>query len=194
MERRLNQACWLQYEPNWLSPEAAALAFEQLRTGLSWEQKDIVMFGKHVRQPRLIAWAGALPYRYSHQTLPPREFTAPLTELLSAVNHFTRCDFNHLLLNRYRDENDSMGFHADNEPELGPDPIVATLSLGGERLFKLIPVQKSLGQTASMLLHAGSLLVMRGACQREFRHGIPKSSRPTQERISVTFRTLLRAP
>jgi alkylated DNA repair dioxygenase AlkB len=101
-----------------------------------------------------------------------------------------------VLINRYRDGNDSMGYHADAEPELGPDPVVATLSLGGRRRFLLRRHGKNHGEAPLALwLGAGSLLVMGGACQRHYRHAIPRdSAAEVRERISLTFRQLLAAP
>jgi hypothetical protein len=88
-----------------------------------------------------------------------------------------------VLLNRYRDGRDNMGIHADDEPELGPDPVVATLSLGATRRMTLVPRRPRDGERRSLELPAGSLLVMRGACQRRFRHGIPREPRVTDERV-----------
>jgi alkylated DNA repair dioxygenase AlkB len=143
-----------------------------------------------VLQPRLIAWAGALPYRYSGQTLEPRPFTPALAAVLQAVGALA--PFNHVLVNRYRDGNDSMGLHADAEPELGVDPVVATLSLGATRRFVIKP--RHTGPSRDLDLTSGSLLVMGGACQSRYRHGIPRQPALGEERISLTFRSVLRAP
>src|SRR6185436_10706051 len=104
--------------------------------------------------------------------------------------------FNHVLANRYRDGNDSMGYHADAEPELGADPVVATLSLGQTRRFQLRAAQRGAGERArTLLLATGSLLVMGGTCQRHYRHGIAKElGTQLGERLSLTFRRLLLAP
>jgi alkylated DNA repair dioxygenase AlkB len=104
--------------------------------------------------------------------------------------------FNHVLVNRYRDGNDSMGYHADAEPELGPDPVVATLSLGQTRRFQLRAERRGPGERALTLpLTSGSLLIMGGTCQRHYRHAIAKEpGTELGERVSLTFRCLLRAP
>ena len=150
-----------------------------------------MLFGRRILQPRLIAWTGELPYRYSGQTLEPRKPTPTLGALLERVVGRTTTPFNHVLVNRYRDGTDSMGMHADDEPELGRDPMVATLSLGVTRRFVLAPRR---GKDANLVyeLGHGSLLVMGGACQHHYRHGIPKAPAVPEERVSLTFRRLLR--
>lgn len=159
-----------------------------------WEQREIVLFGRRVLQPRLIAWTGSLGYRYSGQTLEPRAPTPATAAILARVGAHTGEPFNHILLNRYRDGADSMGMHADDEPELGPDPVVATLSLGATRRFVVKPRRPSLGPGHTLELGHGSLLVMRGTCQRHYVHGVPRQKGAAGERISLTFRRVLRAP
>jgi alkylated DNA repair dioxygenase AlkB len=144
-------------------------------------------------QPRLVAWGGDVEYRYSGQTLQPRPFTPALADALARVVRATNERFNHVLANRYRDEQDSMGFHADDEPELGPEPVVATVSFGATRRFVLLPRRKG-GQKLTYELGSGSLLVMRGPCQARYRHGVPKEPTVTGERLSLTFRRVLRPP
>src|SRR3954462_16035048 len=130
MQVELALGAWLEIEPQWLGAAEADRLLQILRDELTWEQREIVLYGRRVLQPRLIAWAGDKGYRYSGQTLEPRAFTPHLTPLLEAVQARTHVAFNHVLVNRYRDGHDSMGFHADDEPELGENPQVATLSLG----------------------------------------------------------------
>ena len=161
---------------------------------LVWEQREIVLFGRRVLQPRLIAWTGTLGYRYSGQTLEPREATPATAAILARVSAHTGEAFNHILLNRYRDGTDSMGMHADDEPELGRDPMVATLSLGATRRFVVKPRRATLGAPQALELGHGSLLVMGGTCQRHYVHGVPRQANAAGERISLTFRRLLRAP
>jgi alkylated DNA repair dioxygenase AlkB len=183
----------VRHVPGWLDAGAADRALAALRDELAWEQREIVLFGRRILQPRLIAWAGELAYRYSGQTLEPRAFTPTAAALLGAIAAETEGAFNHLLVNRYRDGRDSMGLHADDEPELGRDPLVATLSLGAARRFVLKPRRPSLGGAHAFELAHGSLVVMGGACQRHYVHGIPRQP-GAAERISLTFRRLLRAP
>jgi alkylated DNA repair dioxygenase AlkB len=190
----LGAGAWVRHVPGWLPAVEADRALAALRAELAWEQREIVLFGRRVLQPRLIAWAGELGYRYSGQTLEPRAFTPTAAALLEAIAADAASGFNHLLVNRYRDGRDSMGLHADDEPELGRDPLVATLSLGAPRRFVLKPRRPSLGAAHTVELGHGSLVVMGGTCQRHYVHGIPRQADVRGERISLTFRRLLRAP
>jgi alkylated DNA repair dioxygenase AlkB len=151
-----------------------------------------VLFGRAIVQPRLVAWAGDVGYRYSGQTLEPRPWSETLQSVLGRVCTHTGVPFNHVLLNRYRDGKDSMGFHSDDEPELGAEPAVAAVSLGVPRRFVL--VSRRGRERIAIPLEHGSLVVMRGKCQAEYRHGIPKDFAVTGERVSLTFRRILRAP
>jgi len=189
----LRHDAWLLHEPAWLAPAQAAAALAAVRAEVTWEQREIVLFGKRVLQPRLVGWGGDLPYRYSGQTLPPRPPTKVVAELLAGAAIVAGAPFNHVLANRYRDGQDSMGLHADAEPELGPDPVVATLSLGAARRFVIKPRRRTDGPPRALVLTAGSLLVMGGTCQRHYVHGIPRQADAAGERISLTFRRLLHA-
>jgi alkylated DNA repair dioxygenase AlkB len=184
---------WLDFEPDWLSAADAERSLAAVRAEVTWAEREIVLYGKRIMQPRLVGWAGEVAYRYSGQTLEPRPFTNTVRALTDRVNEFARAHFNHVLLNRYRDGRDNMGMHADDEPELGPEPVVATLSLGATRRLTLVPRRPRDGERRALELPSGSLLVMRGACQRQFRHGIPREPRVTEERVSLTFRLIVRA-
>ena len=138
----LARGAWLDHDPAWLSEDDADAALAALRGELEWEQREIVLFGRRILQPRLIAWAGEVGYRYSGQTLEPRAFTPAARRLLERVRAEAGTPFNHVLVNRYRTGEDSMGLHADDEPELGPDPRVATVSLGAGRRFLVKPRRK----------------------------------------------------
>ena len=176
----LASGAWLDYDPGWLSPAEAAAALRALRDELAWEQREIVLFGRRILQPRLIAWAGELGYRYSGQTLEPRAFTPTAQHLLARVGAQAGAPFNHVLANRYRSGEDSMGLHSDDEPELG-------------RLV-IKPRRKADRTRRDLELGHGALLVMGGACQRHYVHGVPRQAGIQGERISLTFRRLLRAP
>jgi alkylated DNA repair dioxygenase AlkB len=196
MPRRIPLAsgAWLDYDAAWLSPDEADEALAALRDELSWEQREIVLFGRRILQPRLIAWAGDFGYRYSGQTLEPRAFTPMAAALLARVRVQTTVPFNHVLANRYRSGDDSMGLHADDEPELGPDPLVAIASLGATRRLVVRPRRKRDRERHDLDLGHGALLVMGGTCQRHYVHGVPRQGGTEGERISLTFRKLLRAP
>jgi alkylated DNA repair dioxygenase AlkB len=193
----LSLGAWLELQGGWLPAPEAEWLMETLVRELAWEQRHIVLFGKRILQPRLIAWAGELAYRYSGQTLEPRLWLESLVPVLARVRAATGVEFNHVLINRYRNGQDSMGYHADNEPELGPDPVVACVSLGQARRFCLRPQARSPSEPATELsLTSGSLLIMGGTCQQHYRHALPRQSSAalSGERVSLTFRRLLRAP
>lgn len=181
----------VRYQPGWI---AAATASELLRTLIAssgWEQGAICMFGKEVLEPRLTAWVGDADYTYSGRTVRARPRARPLEELRRRIEDELSRTFNAVLLNLYRDGRDSMGLHADDEPELGPDPVIASVSLGAPRRFILLPKRKSAQRMSTryeIRLGHGSLLVMGGACQHTYRHGIPKEPACTEPRLNLTFR------
>ena len=187
----LGGGAWLDYLPVWIDAPESDRVLTALRDELAWEHREIVMFGRRVLQPRLIAWAGSWGYRYSGQTLEPRAPTPTTAALLTRVVAHTRVPFNHVLVNRYRDGADSIGLHADDEPELGRDPTVATLSFGATRRFVLKPRRPRRSASRSFDVEHGSLLVMGGTCQRQYVHGVPRQAGAVGERISLTFRQLV---
>lgn len=163
-------------------------------------------------QPRLVAWCGDLPYRYSGETLPARAWPPSCARLRALVEEqvlrlspppheagvaspgdATRT-FNHALGNLYRDGQDSMGYHADDEPELGVNPTVASVSLGAPRRFVLKARRPTDGSKLEFELQDGSLLLMGGSVQHHYVHGVPKQRAVGELRVNVTFRQLLRAP
>jgi alkylated DNA repair dioxygenase AlkB len=194
MRIELGAGAWIDHEPRWMAGAEADRLHANLLDQLAWEQRAIVLFGRPILQPRLIAWAGTIGYRYSGQTLEPRPFTPGVATLLERARERAGVPLNHVLVNRYRDGGDSMGLHADDEPELGPDPVVASVSLGRSRRFVLRPRRKSLGEPVALDLGHGALLVMGGTCQRHYVHGVPRQPGLRGERISLTFRWLRRAP
>ena len=151
-----------------------------------WRQDSIVLFGKPHLQPRLTAWYGEASYTYSGLRLDPLPWTPLLAEIRAAVERACGLRFNSVLLNYYRNERDSMGMHSDDEPELGPDPAIASLSYGASRSFVLR--HKRNKRTVKLDLHDGSLLLMSGALQSNWLHGINKSTRSIGERLNLTFR------
>ena len=191
MRRDLSHGAFLDLHMEWLSAEEARRVEDSLREELAWESREIVLFGKRIVQPRLVAWAGEIDYRYSGQTLPPRPFGPMLLELVGRAAAGVGVPFNHVLANRYRDGMDSMGLHSDDEPELGNDPVVCS-SFGTPRRFVLVP-RKGRDERVELMLTAGSLLVMGGTCQRHYRHGVPKDAKTAGERISLTLRHVLRS-
>jgi alkylated DNA repair dioxygenase AlkB len=151
-----------------------------------WRADTVVVYGKRYLQPRLTAWHGDAAYTYSGLTLEPLPFTALLQTIREAVEAATGRRFNSVLLNYYRDERDSMGMHSDDEPELGPEPAIASVSFGGTRSFIL--KHKRSKRTLKLDLTDGSLLLMAGSFQRNWLHGINKQARPAKPRVNLTFR------
>jgi alkylated DNA repair dioxygenase AlkB len=175
----------------WLAPTEARRSFDALMREVPWEQKAISMMGKKVMQPRLVAWFGdpEAVYTYSGVRNDPVPWTPTLAELRSRVEKTAEHPFNSVLANLYRDGRDSMGFHADKEKELGPNPVIASVSLGATRRFQLRYTGKQKGVPGRDIdLRDGSLLIMRGTTQHFWRHGIPKESAPVGPRINLTFR------
>jgi alkylated DNA repair dioxygenase AlkB len=178
----------LWYWPELPLPLARAEVFARLRAETPWEQRHIVLFGRRHAQPRLTAWYGDVPYTYSGLTLEPRPWTALLAALRATVQEATGRAFNSVLLNYYRDGRDSMGWHADDEPELGPEPAIASLSLGQPRTFKLR--HRNTGERRALALADGSLLLMAGRTQAHWLHALPRTAKPVGGRINLTFRFL----
>lgn len=165
----------------------------QLVAEVAWRSQEIVMWGRRVRQPRLTAWYGdpGRRYAYSGIRLEPLDWTPALRDIKERVETAVGGCFNSVLLNYYRDGSDSIGFHSDDEPELGERPVIASLSLGEERA--LIFRHKASRQVAPIRLRpaSGSLLLMKGDTQRCWRHGVPKESRPCGPRVNLTFRRIV---
>ncbi len=153
-----------------------------------WRAEAITLWGKSFMQPRLTAWQGSGPYRYSGLTMEPSPFSELVLEIKSSVESACGHRFNSVLLNYYRDGRDSMGMHSDDEPELGPEPVIASLSYGAVRTFIL--KHKHSKRTVKLDLTPGSLLVMGGPTQRHWQHGINKISRPCGQRVNLTFRNI----
>ena len=175
---------------DFLSSDEASLYFNKLFNTLSWQEESIKMYGKLVKVPRLICWYGdkGAVYRYSGVTHEPLLWTEELIELRDKITELTGYQFNSVLGNLYRDENDSMGWHADKEKELGERPVIASLSLGETRLFKL--QHNKTKEVVDIELPSGSLLMMEGELQHHWRHSLPKSKRALSPRINLTFRKI----
>jgi alkylated DNA repair dioxygenase AlkB len=152
----------------------------------AWRAETVTLFGRRHLQPRLSAWHGEARYRYSGLTLEPLPFTPLLQQLRAAVEAVTGARFNSVLLNYYRNERDSMGMHSDDEPELGPEPAIASLSFGATRTFILR--HKRSRESRKLELSDGSLLFMWGRLQQNWLHGVNKSARPLDPRLNLTFR------
>jgi alkylated DNA repair dioxygenase AlkB len=188
MERtELRDGGLLLYNPQLFSPEEADWLFAALRSDIEWRQEKA--YGQPV--PRLNAWFADAGLRYSYSGLSHLGVGWPdwLVPVKSRVEEVAGTPFNSLLLNRYRDGQDSIGFHTDAEPELGINPSVATVSFGSER--ELILRHKRAKEKLVCPLAHGSMLVMGGTSQHHWLHGMPKTDQPVGERISLTFRFIL---
>ncbi len=163
-----------------------------LLTNINWKQEPIKIFGKPVMQPRLTAWYGDMGkvYSYSGITMQPLPWTNSLQYIKTAVEKKTGTVFNSALLNCYRDGKDSMGWHRDNEKELGINPTIASVSFGAPRIFKLrFYTNKTVSR--SIELSHGSLLLMKGPTQHYWEHQVAKTAKPVDARINITFRYIL---
>jgi len=169
------------------SPDAVHRLFLQLREQTQWSQDEIIMGGRRVLIPRLQAWYGDATYRYSGLKMTPLAWTAVLLEIKRSVEVLSGTRFNSVLLNLYRDGNDSVGWHSDDEPELGEAPVIASMSLGASRDFSLRQKKPGVGKL-KLRLDSGDLLLMSGQLQHNWQHQLPKTQLPVGERINLTFR------
>ncbi len=174
----------------WLAADRTDPLYERLLKTLDWQQPTLKIAGKLHPIPRLKAWHGdpAAVYSYSGTTFVPAPWTAELSALRQALERHCVSEFNSVLANWYRDGADSMGLHADKETELGPEPVIASLSLGTARRFIFQPTRQEGGESVAIELMDGDLLLMSGPTQRNWRHGIPKTRRKVGGRINLTFR------
>lgn len=165
---------------------------------VAWRQDSLMMYGRAVRIPRLNAWYGDAGLNYSYSGIPmnPQPWSGLLAEIRARAEAAARHRFTSALVNLYRDGRDSVAWHADDEPELGSQPVIASLSLGVTREFQMRHrhYRENGLATQKILLHSGSLLVMRGDTQRNWLHQVPKRSASVVSgpRINITFRTIYR--
>lgn len=169
-------------DPKWL---------DELTSGIDWQQHRLRLFGREVMAPRLSAWHGdaGCYYRYSGLRLAPQPLTPLLQRMRSTISDLTGVDFNCVLLNLYRDGADSMGWHADDEPELGADPDIGSVSLGATRRF-LLRHRRDRSHRLGVDLEHGSLLVMKAPMQRHWQHSVPKTRRVLGPRLNLTWRVI----
>jgi len=182
----------LAFDPHWLGASDAQALFANLHATIRWETHRIRLFGREVDSPRLSCWIGDpdAAYTYSRTRFEPRPWPGALVPIRRRLRSETGVDFNSVLANLYRDGQDAMGWHSDSEPELGAQPVIASLSLGAARRFVLKHVDDPARKLA-LELEAGSLLLMRGDTQRCYRHALPRTAKPVGARINLTFRKIL---
>jgi alkylated DNA repair dioxygenase AlkB len=159
----------------------------------AWQSETIVMWGKPYVSPRLVCWYGdeGTAYFYSGIQHHPLPWTPLLSQLRRRVEEESGTRFNSVLLNYYRGERDSVAMHSDDEKELGPEPVIASLSLGQTRTFVMRHKSDRSQKTRRLPLESGSLLLMKGATQRCWQHGVPKQTKPCGPRVNLTFRQRL---
>ena len=183
------------YQPQLELPTSPRELMRQLQTEVPWQEQEITIWGKTHWQPRLTAWFGDSDARYTYSgiVLEPRPWSPLLLDLKCRVEQVSGVEFNSALLNYYRNHRDSMGLHSDDEPELGARPVIASLSLGQERTFVMKHKRKRSLPPVRLRLASGSLLLMRGETQKNWRHGINKLQRECGPRLNLTFRAILPA-
>lgn len=181
----------VRYYPNFIKKVEQQELYRQLHEEIEWQQDDIKVFGKVHPQPRLTALYASheKPYSYSSITMFPKIFTPLLENIKSRVEKITTNTFNTCLLNLYRDGKDSNGWHADDEKELGINPVIASISLGADRNFKFRRKDNK-KDTRKLLLESGSLLLMENETQHYWQHQVPKTSKAISPRINLTFRKI----
>ena len=181
----------IEYYPNFFDSIRAIEVLERLKEEIPWQQDSITVFGKTHPQPRLTALFGneGKSYSYSNIVMKPHKWNPLLMAIKNEVEEVCNAHFSTVLLNYYRDGKDSNGWHADNERELGRNPVIASVSFGAERNFHLqhntIKEQK-----LKIVLEHGSLLIMKGVTQHFWKHQIPKTAKPIGPRINLTFRII----
>lgn len=187
----LDRGGQVSYYPDFFAPEESDYYFETLLKETDWKQEPILIYGKAVMQPRLTAWYGdpEKSYQYSGITMHPNRWTPALLEIKHRIEKVTPVAFNSVLLNQYRDQRDSVGWHRDNEKSLGINPVIGSVSFGAPRTFLLrYYADKSIRH--SLELTHGSFLLMQGETQHDWEHSIPKQTAPSGPRINITFRKI----
>lgn len=181
----------ITYYPSFFKNDEANKIYEELLEKTIWQQDDITVFGKTYLQPRLTALYGnnEKPYSYSNITMQPHQWTLLLEKIKTRLETVCEVNFTTVLLNLYRDGKDSNGWHADNEKELGINPVIASVSLGAERSFHL-KHNTIKDAKLKIILEHGSLLIMEGTTQHFWKHQIPKTAKPIGPRINLTFRKI----
>lgn len=175
---------------HWLEPADADRLLQGLHETIAWENHRVRLFGREHASPRLSCWIGDpdTAYRYSGSLFEPRPWPPLLMPLRERLRRELGVGFNSVLANLYRDGRDCMGWHSDAEPELGEAPVIASVSLGAARRFVL--KHRLTQERLAIELPHGSLLVMSGDTQRNYRHALPRTAKPVGMRINLTFRVI----
>ena len=182
----------LMYDGTFLPQVFAQALYQKLLQETPWRQDYIRMYGREVAIPRLQAWYGdpGCYYRYSGIELTPLNWTAELVRIKQEVERVSQQSFNSVLINYYRNGRDGNGWHSDDEPELGEQPVIASLSLGAVRRFRLRHKKNNREPPVSLDLASGSLVLMAGSTQKYWQHCLTKTSKSVSGRINLTFREI----
>lgn len=181
----------LLYHPSFFDKSESDRIFKTLLETIEWKQDKIMMYGKEVPLPRLSAWYGDTnkPYTYSGIKLNPLPWTEELLKIKETIEKEAKVKFSSVLLNRYRDGQDYVGWHTDSEKELGKNPIIASVNFGATRKFQLRRIDDHKEKFEVELKH-GTFLVMGGATQHFWQHQVPKTAVKIGERLNLTFRVI----
>lgn len=184
----------LKFRPDFVAERERGQMFAALMAEVPFAAETSRIFGRQVTVPRLVSWHGdpGAAYVYSGTLHNPLPWTPALRALRDRVAALTGTAFNGVLANLYRTGADSMGWHSDDEPELGPDPVIASVNFGAPRRFRLKP--KARGEAVELVLTDGSLLVMGPGVQAGWRHAVPKDATIAGPRINLTFRRIVNPP
>jgi alkylated DNA repair dioxygenase AlkB len=170
--------------------EESARILDSLLSEVHWQQDYLTFYGREIALPRLTAWYGdrGRNYTYSHISMIPYPWTELLLTIKARVEAISGAEYNSVLLNLYRSGADGVSWHQDNEPELGEDPVIASVSFGATRTFQMRHLTRKDIPRVDIPLFDGSLLVMRGLTQRFWQHRIPKTQKAVGTRVNLTFR------
>jgi alkylated DNA repair dioxygenase AlkB len=180
-----------RYFPTFFNRAEADSLLKAFMDKIDWQQEEMNMYGKVIKFPRLTAWYGDddKPYSFSGITLKPKPWNEELLKIKSLIEPLSKTVFNSVLLNLYRDGNDSISWHTDAEKELGKNPIIASVNFGQEREFQLR--HRTTGEKLSITLQHGSLLIMQGELQHHWQHQVPKRKNIDKARVNLTFRKII---
>ncbi|MFZ4796634.1 MAG: alpha-ketoglutarate-dependent dioxygenase AlkB family protein [Bacteroidia bacterium] len=178
------------YLPNFFANIESNFFLNELRKKIQWKQESMNMYGKKIDFPRLTAWYGNndKPYSFSGITLQPLPWNDEILAIKNKIETKANTEFNSVLLNLYRDGNDSISWHTDAEKELGKNPIIASVNFGETRKFQLRHIITK--EKLELELKHGSLLIMQGELQHFWQHQVPKTKEVKKERINLTFRII----
>jgi alkylated DNA repair dioxygenase AlkB len=178
------------FYPNFFSKGESDSLLKSLRNNIVWKQESMNMYGKKIDFPRLTSWYGNddKPYSFSGISLQPLPWTNEILIIKSKIEQVANTAFNSVLLNLYRNGNDSISWHTDAEKELGINPVIASVNFGATRKFQLRHIKTK--EKLEIELAHGSLLIMQGELQHFWQHQVPKTSKVVDERINLTFRVI----